>query len=151
MVSKECFMVSAAKHLELVWVQRWPVDWRMRKMVPGPCLKILFWYLPAAFFNVLAKVHSQHSDYCKSDLSNESGSGWFYFCSSRLLNTWLDMWSGQWVSIEYDTFFLWTILNFMIFIMIFEQFWHGNVYFCCLKSALAEIYMWLTSTKGMII
>ena len=100
----------------------------------------LFWYLPATFFNVLAKVHSQHLDYCKSDLSNESGGGWFYFCSSRLLNAWLYMWNGQWVSIEYDTFFLWTILNFMIFVMIFEWFQHENVYFCCLKSALAEIY-----------
>ena len=51
---KEGFVVSTIKHMEPVWVQRWPVDRRVRKMVPETCLNHTLWNLPATVFSRLA-------------------------------------------------------------------------------------------------
>ena len=75
-------MVSAIKHLELMWVQCWPVDRRVQKMVPGACFKNPLWHVPTTFFKGLVYSHSQHSDGCKVDLPNKEGSSWLYFCTS---------------------------------------------------------------------
>jgi hypothetical protein len=72
--AKTCFVVSAVKHLEFMWVQCWPVDRRVRKMVPGACFENPLWHVPTTFFKGLAYSHSQHSDGCKVDLPNEEGS-----------------------------------------------------------------------------
>ena len=52
--AKACLVVSATKHLEFIWVQRWPVDGRVRNVVQGARLENPPWCLPTSFVQRLA-------------------------------------------------------------------------------------------------